>query len=274
MSEPPPRLHTDPESELERALLGAGRSYRASQGARNKVLAGMGLAAAAVSTNAAASALGKLGKLGKLGTAKWVVAAVVVAGAAVPTVRYLNAHHRLPVTVVGAPASTEPSAVAPPSLAVAPPSLAVAPPSLAVAPPSLAVAPPSLAVAPPSLAVAAPAPPGMGPDTAVAPSAAPGAAALAPRSEPKSAPLSAELSALDAARSSLVSGDPSAALSALDGYARKFPHGRLSLEAEVLRIDALAKSGQTAAARQRASAFIRRHPNSVLATRVRAFAGQ
>jgi outer membrane protein assembly factor BamD (BamD/ComL family) len=100
------------------------------------------------------------------------------------------------------------------------------------------------------------------------------AAVLAPRGEPKAAPLSAELSALDSARSSLVAGDPSAALSALDAYSRKFPHGRLNLEAEVLRIDALAKSGQTVAARQRASAFIRRHPDSVLATRVRAFVGQ
>ena len=40
--------------------------------------------------------------------------------------------------------------------------------------------------------------------------------------------------------------------------------------AEVLRIDALAKVGRKDVARQRAEAFLRHHPNSVLATRVRA----
>ena len=48
------------------------------------------------------------------------------------------------------------------------------------------------------------------------------------------------------------------------------PAGGCRLEAEVLRIDALAKVGRKDAARQRAEAFLRRHPNSVLATRVRA----
>jgi hypothetical protein len=38
----------------------------------------------------------------------------------------------------------------------------------------------------------------------------------------------------------------------------------------VLRIDALARSGHTDAARLRANAFLRRHPTSVLASRVRA----
>ncbi|HEY4159038.1 MAG TPA: tetratricopeptide repeat protein, partial [Polyangiaceae bacterium] len=86
--------------------------------------------------------------------------------------------------------------------------------------------------------------------------------------------LAAELSALDAARSALAGGDTTGALSDLDAYARNFPRGRLGLEAEVLRIDALAKSGQTAAARKRAEAFMKRHPDSVLASRVRAYAGQ
>jgi hypothetical protein len=95
------------------------------------------------------------------------------------------------------------------------------------------------------------------------------------RSEPRAAApaLAAELSALDAARSSLSAGEPKAALKSLDAYARNFPRGKLSIEAEVLRIDALAKSGQTAAARSRAEAFIKRHPDSVLASRVRSSIG-
>jgi len=86
----------------------------------------------------------------------------------------------------------------------------------------------------------------------------------------RSALLSAELGALDRARLALAGGDARRALEAVDAYDRRFPAGRLQLEAEVLRIDALAKLGRKDAARQHAEAFLRRHPNSVLATRVRA----
>jgi hypothetical protein len=85
--------------------------------------------------------------------------------------------------------------------------------------------------------------------------------------------LTAELGALDGARAQLASGNASGALAKLDEYARAYPHGRLVLEAEVLRIDALAKSGQSDAARKRAENFLRRHPNSVLASRVRGYLG-
>ncbi len=89
----------------------------------------------------------------------------------------------------------------------------------------------------------------------------------------RSAMLTEELGALDHARLALAKGDARRALAELDGYDRRFPAGRLQLEAEVLRIDSLAKLGRKDAARQHAEAFLRRHPNSVLATRVRAHAG-
>jgi hypothetical protein len=82
--------------------------------------------------------------------------------------------------------------------------------------------------------------------------------------------LTAELGALDHARLSLANGDARRALDELDAYDRGFPRGRLQIEAEVLRIDALAKVGRKDAARQRAETFLRHYPNSVLATRVRA----
>jgi hypothetical protein len=94
--------------------------------------------------------------------------------------------------------------------------------------------------------------------------------AEAPAAAMHAATLSAELGALDRARLSLAGGDARRALDALDTYDRRFPAGRLQLEAEVLRIDALAKLGRKDAARQHAEMFLRRHPNSVLATRVRA----
>jgi hypothetical protein len=42
----------------------------------------------------------------------------------------------------------------------------------------------------------------------------------------------------------------------------RFPRGALGQEREALTIEALARSGQSAAARRRAEAFLRQHPNS------------
>jgi hypothetical protein len=106
----------------------------------------------------------------------------------------------------------------------------------------------------------APAAQGQQDTQAVAPAAATRAAAL----------LTEELGALDHARLSLANGDARRALEELEAYDRRYPQGRLQIEAEVLRIDALAKVGHKDVARQRAEAFLRHHPNSVLATRVRA----
>jgi len=102
----------------------------------------------------------------------------------------------------------------------------------------------------------------------------PAPVAPAPKTESRTTSasvLAAELSALDAARSRLSSGDATGALAKLDDYARVYPRGRLVLEAEVLRIDALSRAGQKTQAKKRAEAFLRRHPNSVLATRVRGY---
>lgn len=233
-----PRLHTEPESELERSLLNAGRGYTASSSSRTKALAAVGLVGVTASSAAAASAVTKAG------VAKWLVAVALVAGVAVPVARYLRRPAAAPTD----------------------------------APVNVASAPAPAAVLTAPTAVAAPNSPPPATEGSTAPAAEPVSnnAPSSARAEPKPAasPLSAELGALDAARSALASGDANGALTQLDAYAHNFPHGRLSLEAEVLRIDALAKSGQTAAARKRAEAFMKRHPDSVLASRVRAYAGQ
>ncbi len=83
--------------------------------------------------------------------------------------------------------------------------------------------------------------------------------------------LTAELGVLDSARSKLAAGDAKGALGVLDEYAKTYPRGRLGIEAEVLRIDALARAGETGAAKKRAEAFVKRHPKSVLAPRVRRY---
>jgi hypothetical protein len=119
--------------------------------------------------------------------------------------------------------------------------------------------------------------------TATMPAAAPSASApdpapaAAPSATAKPAPaanaaLRAELGALDAVRSALANGRPPLALSLVATYFRTFPRGRLYPEAEVLRIDALAKAGQPNAARRYARDFIKRHPNNILSARVRPYA--
>lgn len=240
----PPRLRDEPYSALERSLLDAGRSYSASDSTRRRALAALGVAGLATSGSAAASSLSSLTKSG---LTKWGAVAVLAGGGALAAAHYLR---QAPSTTaasgaLGAPLTAATAAVP------------------AAAPPAIEGAP----VAPDGDAV-----------PVVEASAIPTAAPNAPRVEAKAAQaapaaLAAELSALDAVRGSLRAGNPSAALSALDAYSRSFPRGKLGLEAEVLRIDALAKSGQTAAARSRAEAFIKRHPDSVLASRVRSSVG-
>lgn len=83
-----------------------------------------------------------------------------------------------------------------------------------------------------------------------------------------------ELQQLDRARAALAAGRATEALATLDTYSRSTPRGALTLEAEVLRIDALARSGRSNQARARASAFLARYPRSVLAARVRQLAAR
>jgi hypothetical protein len=98
----------------------------------------------------------------------------------------------------------------------------------------------------------------------------------APLAEQAAAPVAAatlarELAALDAARTAVAHQQPRRALALLEAYTRAYPDGTLAPEAEILHIDALSQGGQGAAARRHAEAFVRRHPNSVLAARARQY---
>jgi hypothetical protein len=99
-------------------------------------------------------------------------------------------------------------------------------------------------------------------------------AAPAARPSASSEKLHSELLQLDAARARLSGGQPDQALALLDAYERSTPRGALRLEAEVVRIDALSRSGRLAQAEVRARAFLKRYPESVLAARVRRIVGQ
>ncbi|XXY52134.1 hypothetical protein WME91_13410 [Sorangium sp. So ce269] len=245
----PRRLLEESDSPLERALLSAGASYSPSQETRAKTLAALGLAgAAALSSAAAPAALSAAGTaaassslVAKLGWTKILVALSTVGALAGIPAGYLawRGYHQPPASALGRFAGSFPGPIA------------RAMPS----PPPASVGAGAAPVEAGAEEAAAPAP---------ARSHSVGAAA-------EKAALQAELETLDAARATLSSGNAQGALSLLDAYTRKHPRGRLRLEAEVVRIDALAKSGRTDAAAQRAEAFLRRHPNSVLASRVRRY---
>jgi hypothetical protein len=236
----PSRLADENVTAFEQALLAAGRSYGSSTSARNKTLAALGVAGSATLLAGTAQAV-PLGTLAKMTWGK-ILAAVSLAGAAAAVPGYYAwQHHQAAEAAARSGAlsakMTETTAQAAPM-------------------PEPASAPTA------RLARAVDEPMGAGTGTGSDDKAP---AHLAARA----ATLGHELSTLDAARGMLARGDASGALARLDRYGRAYPHGRLALEAEVLRIDALDAAGRSDAARTRAQAFLERHPHSVLAARVR-----
>jgi hypothetical protein len=215
----PKRLLDESNSQLERALLGAGAVPPSSRQTRAKTLAALGLAAGSATLLGGAAGAATLSTAAKLTWTKLVLGVSLVGAAAVPVGYYVSTQRSAPST-----AATQSTAAGVRTTASGVESID---------------------------------------DMMEAPAALP--------TDPVArASLTRELAALDRARMALASGDARGALAELDAHDRKFPRGRLALEAEVLRIDALAKTGHTSEARQHAQTFVRLHPNSVLATRVRA----
>ncbi len=227
----PVRLREESASALERALLDAGRSYRSTGAARAKTLAALGVAGSATLLAGTAQAV-PLGTLAKMTWGK-LLAAISIAGAAaaVPVGYFAWQRHQQAAKHGGA----APAVMAAKAIEFRQP-------------------------APVPAASTARALDGQATENG-----SPGAVHAAR----PAVTLAHELSSLDAARGLLARGDASGALARLDAYGRAYPHGRLGLEAEVLRIDALDESGRSDAARARAEAFLQHHPHSVLAARVR-----
>jgi len=80
--------------------------------------------------------------------------------------------------------------------------------------------------------------------------------------------LAREAALLERARASLNSS-PAQALSLADQHARAFPTGKLSLERELVAVDALRRLGQPRAARARGEALLRLASGSIYEDRVR-----
>lgn len=82
--------------------------------------------------------------------------------------------------------------------------------------------------------------------------------------------LARETLLIDEARRAVASGDPARALGLLDVHDRDFSPAAFSVDAEVLRIEALEKVGRTADADRLAQAFLVRHVEGSYARRVQA----
>jgi len=227
------RLLDESDSATEKALLHAGRSYRSGRETRAKTLAALGIASSTAVMVTGSSAAASLPF--KLTGTKLLLAVSAVGAASLAPVAYHSLHKTHAVAVTAHQPRSMPAQVH-----LGPPTVAT--PPVVEAPAS------SVVVTVDQTARARPA---------------------ARAAEPVS--LAQELAALDAARATMARGDSQGALLLLEGYAKTCPQGRLRLEAELLRIDALAKSGQLQVARRRAEAFLRHHPGSVLAARARSY---
>jgi outer membrane biosynthesis protein TonB len=251
MSEPR-RLSLETDDETEQLLLRAGRP-RAPRAARERAwIAASGVAAS--TTLAAGSVAAKAGSVvgGKLIAVIAFTGLAAMGGAMALQQRHRASEpppdeHTVPVVVQQTP-TVVPRPAPVPSIAPAPvPSIAPAPVESVEARPtgSISVTPPPRAATP------------------VAPEP----------TETATSSMPSELAALQQARASLASGDPARALSMLDAYAARFPHGVMAQEAAVLRIEALVRAGDRPAAQRAADAYLAAYPQSPYLDRIRSLLG-
>ena len=262
--------------ELELELLRSVRADAMPDGSRRRILAGLGIAGALVTTTStAASSLVVAGKVGLFKGAgavilKWAtvsaLAGLVPAGAWVAHSR-MGAHDIAPARSPIVPRPLEvPGGGRPWEVPGGGPSEPRS--TIRVRPNEPVVAP----VEPLSKDSPAPGLPEIVGDVrGSAPVAGQPVATREPRStgQPNASSLSDEVTALQIARTALVGHDAGAALSALDRYKIHFPAGRLLPEATVLRIQALIERGDRAQAAALAERFESSNPKSPYADRIR-----
>lgn len=273
MKEPTRLIHDDPGFAR---LVAASSAEEPARDQLDKALA--------LASNAAASSRWSLAWRGGLGAHLALgLAAVGVALAGFAGLRGERSASDVAVASAAAaqavPGAASPAVVAPPapgeaaSAAFAPGGPGEAAPS--AAPPSVVVelaAPPvsvNELVDAPRFAATAPrrAVARSGAEPATADEAAP--AALGAEPGARRGTFREELALVSAARSALETGDAAGCMRAVARYDERFQAGTFAHEIEVLRIEALAASGERAAARARAERFLATNTESPYAERVR-----
>jgi hypothetical protein len=147
-----------------------------------------------------------------------------------------------------------------------------APPIAAERLPASVPAPEDNGVAPKPVASLVPAPDLPGPPpSALSPVASSKASPRSSGSSARPRSLEEETKALEAVQAELRAGRAGAALGLLDRYDRASNGGGMTAEARLLRIEALARTGNTAAAARLAREFVNTYPNSPLVDRARKY---
>lgn len=245
MSEPQRLLKGD-GSDFEVRLLRSAEDDAPPRDLKPKTLAALGIGVGAAGIGAAATAATAAKVALKTGILTWVGFGVASGIVVLAATGLMPSPFASPVAIE-TPAAKE---AAPPRVAPRP----VANPAQPAAIEAPAAIPdPPASAAPPS-----------------------GKSAAAPHLHPSAAPSSAltdEVAAVDAAREALAAGNAALAIQALDRHDRDFPNALLGPEVTVLRIEALAKSGDRAGASRLGAAFLAAHPRSPLANRVRSLTG-
>jgi hypothetical protein len=266
----PRRLIEECDNELERQILLAGSLSSANNVRRVKVLAALGVGVAVASTSKTSFAW--------LLTWKKTLAAGAVGAVGATSVIAYQALESAPggaQVEVASGATHEPRAQLPAVESRAPePVLEAEPAVVGNEAPPVEQAGSDSREAPSSAGV----PRRKATRSAVRPESArgePPVAALQAQPESQEVPqantLEQEVALLDEARSALHAGRTGTALERLNQHSARFPRGSLGLEAEVLRIEALAAAGRHAEASRRAKRILERSPNSIVAARLRRF---
>ncbi|HEX3777931.1 MAG TPA: outer membrane protein assembly factor BamD [Polyangiaceae bacterium] len=243
---------TDP---LEADLLRLAKNEGPSGESRRRILAGLGVAVAAgtvsQSSSAAASSAAASSpsapKLASRAALKWSITGVAAVGAAVAAFLLLRPHapKTEPAPQITPPAVFEAAPIAP----------SVATPSTAEPAPNSDSAQVTKLEDLPTL-----------PDSSATDSSHAAPASSAPS-------LADEVAAIKSAKSALAAGNAADSLQKLDAYRKNFPHGRLTQEASVVRIEALLKSGNQVAANAAADRFLAAHADSPYAARIHTLIG-
>jgi hypothetical protein len=256
MSEPE-RLLDGTVDDFEAALLRSAKRDGPSRRATQRVLVAIGLGTSALAAGAAVATA-------SAANASVPPAAAAAAGAGLGTtvlLKWIGLAAVGGLVAWGVVHETRSQVTTPASLGVAPVVAEVAAHQPTIAPPAAEETPPA----------AEPAPVAAAEETTEEPVAR--AEKPATRREKhadaaNAANLDDEISALDKARRAM-DDDPEAALAAVEEYEKKFQGGALADQAEVVRIESLARAGKVDEARAAGATFLAKHPSSPAAKRVR-----
>lgn len=245
-----PLLHPE-DRELEAQLRRAGRDVTLSPASQERLLAALGVAAGVTVAGEAAAAASTSFVSKLLASKSMLAAASMVSVGAIGAGVYFT---RSAESLSDRPPTSRP---AEPVRATPLAGAAVADPS--TAPSDAAVATERSAAAPSDKAVES------------GPAVQPRSSTRKPAADVNAA-FRDELALVEALSRAVKAGNGSLALAHSADYKRRFPRGKLGLEAQVLHIEALALAGNRSEAARLAQGFLKRYPDSPIAARIRRFA--